>query len=169
MACSSFRGGAPRLPHLLPALSLWLSSSRSVRYPSSPKALGLHSCPFGVYLVVWVSPPACVPILILPCNVMFLKAVCFPALWRVALLGWLNHSRCRPVSPTSYLLRPWCLLTSMMFQWQKVCYELVSVLLHVDFPFCPPHKIHQVLWFCIYAISFMYSRMYPNAAGTCPK
>jgi len=45
MACSSFRGGAPRLHHLLPALSLWLSSSRSVRYPSSPKAVGLHSCP----------------------------------------------------------------------------------------------------------------------------
>ena len=25
------------------------------------------------------------------------------------------------------------------------------------------------LWFCIYAASFMYSRIYPNAAGTCPK
>jgi len=26
----------------------------------------------------------------------------------------------------------------------------------------------MALWFCIYAASFMYSRMYPNVSGTCP-
>ena len=46
---------------------------RSVRFPPSPKAVGPHSCPFWVYLVVWVSPPAFVPILIHPSNVMFLN------------------------------------------------------------------------------------------------
>ena len=67
----------------------------------------------------------------------------------------LFHSVCGHI----FLIRISCIVLAALLIFCSVAYARCLYVL-VD---------SVALWFCSYAASFMYSRMYPNAAGTCPK